>query len=200
MTGAALASLLAAAALAAPARKAAAVSPPPISEATVDWLRVYPLAVYREFWTGTMEVRDMQKDLPRVIEALEKRGGTTETPLANSAGSATGGTQQLSYRLKAKDAQAAVKALGKIGKLPPPAVRPSGEKLPLPEIKSKLAALSKDKQEHAADLARMPAVSGLVDAAIGHLAAAEAVGERGEGEVVLNLTVQQRAPQEKKKR
>jgi hypothetical protein len=166
----------------------------------MDWLRVYPLSAYREFWTATLEVRDLQKDLPRVIAALEKRGGVTDTPLANSAGSATAGTQQLSYRLQAKDAQAALKDLGKIGKLPAPAVRPAGEKLPLPEIKSKLAALSKDKQDHAAELARMPAVSGLVDAAIGHLAAAEAVGERAQGEVVLNLTVRQRAPQEKKKR
>lgn len=201
MTGALAAALLAGCAFAAPARKAAAtVAPAAISDAAVDWLRVYPLAEYREFWTTTTEVKSLQKDLPRVMAAVEKHGGALVTPLANSAASPTAGTQQLTYRLTVKDAPSALKALKKIGLTTPPQVRPSGEKLPASEIKSKLEALAKDKREHAAELARMPAVSGLVDAAMGHLAAADAVAERAGGEVVLDLTVQERAPQEKKQR
>lgn len=201
MTGALAAVLLAGCAFAAPARKAAAAAAPAaISDATVDWLRVYPLSSYREFWTTTTEVKSLQKDLPRVMAAVEKHGGSLVTPLANSAASPTAGTQQLTYRLTAKDAPGALKALKKVGLTPPPQVRATGEKLPASEIKSKLEALSKDKRDHAAELARMPAVSALVDAAMGHLAAADAVSERAEGEVVLDLTVQERAPQEKTKR
>jgi hypothetical protein len=167
-----------------PARK------PVISEATVDWLRVYPLAPYREFWTVEVDVKDMKRDLPRVMQAIEKNGGQLIVPLQNAAGSAVSATQQLSYRLTRRQGTAALKALGKVGSFPPPLVRPAGELLPVAEIERKIAALSREKESHAQQLSSMPSVSALVDAVLGHLVMAKAVAEKADAEVILNLTLQ----------
>lgn len=186
MSGALLA-LLAACAFAAPAAPAQPQNP---SQAAVDWLRLYPMTTYREFWTLTLQVRSMAKDLPRVMAALEKRGGTLSTPLANTASSTSEGTQQLTYRLVLSQAGPALQDLKKIGKSGPPLVRPAGEKLPVDEIKRKIADLSRDKQQHGSELARMPAVSALVESVLSHLVSAQAIAEKADGEVVLNLTLQ----------
>lgn len=201
MIPAALAVLLAcgaSGASAAPSKSAASVSPEALSDTAVDWLRLYSLSPYHETWTMTAEVKDLKKGIPRVVKALEEHGGTPVVPLANSAGSASEGTQQLVYRLSAQDAPAALKALGKVAKTAPPVIRPAGEKLPAAEIKAKRHALAKEKEDNAAALARMPAVSGLVNAALGHLDAAEAVAERGQGQVTLNLTLVERRKEKKK--
>lgn len=191
-----LATLLAGCALAAPVSPQKTTNP---SQAAVDWLRIYPMTTYREFWTLEVEVRDLKKDLPRVMQALEQRGGTLAAPLANSAGSVSEGTQQLSYRLTISQAKGALKDLRKLGTFAPPLIRPAGERLPVAEIKTKIAELSRDKQQHGSELARMPAVSALVESVLSHLVSAEAIAERVEAEVVLNLTVEEKKPAAAKK-
>lgn len=158
-----------------------------ISDSTVDWLRTYPLTMYREHWSLTVAVKDMKKGLPAVLEAFEKSGAALAAPVANSAGGPA--HQQLSYRLNKQQAADALKRLRKAGKFEPPTVRPEGERLPLSEIRKKVQALAADKKAHAAELAQMPAVSALVDAVLGHLATAQAVSEKAEDDVVLNVTV-----------
>ena len=163
-------------------------------QATADWLKIYPLAPYRETWAVAIEVKSMAKDLPRVMQVVEKRGGQLTAPMRNSVASMTGGTQQLMYRLNEKGATAALKDLRKIGLVPPPLVRPAGERAPLQEIKRKSEELSRDRREHSAELARMPAVSALVDAVLGHLVTAQVSAEKAETEVLLNITVEEKNP------
>lgn len=157
-----------------------------------DWLRIYPLTPYREFWTLQVDVKSLSRDLPRVMQALEKQQAQLTVPLANSVSSPSAGTQQLTYRLTQRRAAAALKALKTIGSCAPPSVRPAGELIPLEEIKHKIAALSRDKQAHESALASMPAVSALTEAVLGHLITAQAVAENSDPEVVLNLTLQER--------
>lgn len=161
-----------------------------LKEEMVDWLRVYPLTPYREDWTMTVEVNDLTKDLPRVMQAIEKSGGQLMVPLQNAAGSATAATQQLSYRLTRKEGTAALKALQKVGRAAPPLIRPTGELLPIVEIDRKISALSRDKAAHEQELSSMPSVSALLNAVLGHLVTAKAVAEKGDVEVILDLTVQ----------
>lgn len=163
-----------------------------VSQATADWLKLYPLAPYREAWASTVEVSDLKAALPKIMKAVEKRGGTLLVPLANSVASASEGTQQLSYRLLKKDADAAMKDVAKLGKPAPPVVSAAGEKAPLDEIKKKIADLSADKAAHAKELASMPAVSGLVESVLAHLVTAKDIAEKGQAEVLLYLTLQQK--------
>ena len=187
-------SLLAAALLlsAKTAAAAPATTPPVsvrVSSAVVDWLRVYPLAQYRETWTVDAQVRDLDKDLPRVMAAVEKQGGRLAVPLQNSVASTSEGSRQLVYQLDEKQAKAALKALKKVARCSAPLVRPVGEKLPLDEIKSKMDALARDKESHGAALAEMPAVSALVDAVLANLGAARSVAGTMKTEVTLDLSL-----------
>ena len=170
----------------------AGAAPSAVPQSTSDWLRIYPLAPYREAWNTTLEVSDLKAALPKVMKALEKRGGTLLVPLANSVSSESAGSQQLSYRLTQKKAEAALKDLRKLGTAAPPLKQPAGEKAPIPEIKRKIAELSADKKEHGAALARMPAVNALVEAVLAHLVTAKDVAEKGEAEVLFYLTLQQK--------
>jgi hypothetical protein len=180
-------------ALALPALAGNSQAPAPIpSQATIDWLKLYPVSPYREYWSADLEIKSLAADLPRIVAALEKAGGAPLVPLANTIVSPTAGTQQLSYRFTKRNAEAAVKALRKVGKMPAPRVRPSGDLIPLDEIKTKIEALSRDKQANSGVLSAMPAVSSLVDSMLGHLLTVQAVAEKVEQEVVLNLTLQQR--------
>ena len=160
------------------------------SEAAVDWLRVYPLTPYREFWNMTIEVKDTAKDIPSVMRVVEKNGGQLTVPLQNTVASPSAATQQLTCRLGRRAAVAALKDFKKVGRFAPPLVRPDGEKIPLDEIKRKIAALARDKEAHSGELVAMPAVAALVDAVLSHLLTTQAVVEKNDAEVILNLTVQ----------
>ncbi len=177
----------------APAATTSTTAVPPvtvqISSEVIDWLKVYPLAPYHETWTMDIEVKDFDRDFPRVMEAIEKQGGRLAVPLQNSVGSPSEGSRQLVYQLDEKSGKAALKALKKVGKYEPPLIRPSGEKLPIPEISKKIASLTHDKDLHAAELASMPAVSSLVDAVLAHLVTARSVSQKLETQVTLDLTV-----------
>lgn len=163
----------------------------------VEWLRVYSTAPYTEVWSMRLEVKSIEKDLPKIVEALEKSGAKSSVPLANSAYSSSGGALQLSYRSTVAQAEAAAKKLKKTGKLDEPTVR-KGDRIPLAEIKEKIAQLSLDKEQHGAELAKMPAVRALTETVLAHLVTAKQAAEADQGTAILNLTVVEKAPASKK--
>lgn len=163
----------------------ASAAPP---RAKPQWMKTYSLAPYRETWTGEVTVKRLEVALPKVISAVEKHGGRLTQPLAIFVRSST--EQQLSLTVPLENAKALLAALRKLGKTEP-AVRPHGEKIPLPEVREKLKALSREKTENPAAFAAIPAVSQAVDEMIAHLANVEAVARSTEGEVLWNLTVKE---------
>ena len=161
-----------------------------VTDAVVDWLKIYPLAPYREYWAMTVSTADLSKDVGRVIAVVEKRGGKLAVPLANAVSSQT--SQQLTFHLDRKQAEAVLGELKKSGLSAPPLVRPAGEKAPVAELTKKIDALMRDKQDHSEELAKMPAVSALTDAALSHLVTARTITQKGLEEIVLNLTLETR--------
>jgi hypothetical protein len=152
------------------------------------WMKTYSLAPYRETWSGELAVKKLDAAVPKVAAAVEQNGGRLTQPLALFVRSST--EQQLALTVPLRNAKALLIALRKLGKTEP-AVRPIGEKIPLPEVREKLRVLSKEKFENAAALARTPAVSEAVDEMIEHLANVEAVARSTDGEVLWNLTVKE---------
>ena len=152
------------------------------------WLKTYSLAPYRETWSGELSVKKLDAALPKLTAAVENSGGRLTQPLANFVRSST--EQQLSLVVPLKNAKALLAALRKLGKTEP-AVRPYGEKIPLPEVREKLNLLSKEKFENSAALAKIPAASEALDEMIEHLANVEAVARSTDGEVLWNLTIKE---------
>jgi hypothetical protein len=167
------------------AAEPAAAAPP---RAKPYWMRTYSLAPYRETWSGALEVKKLDAAVPKVVAAVEQNGGRLTQPLALFVRSST--EQQLALTVPLKNAKALLAALRKLGKAEP-AVRPLGEKIPLPEVREKLKILSKEKTENSVALAKTPAVSEAVDEMIEHLANVEAVARSTDGEVLWNLTVKE---------
>lgn len=160
---------------------AAAPAPP----AKPYWLKTYSLAPYRETWTGELSVKALDAALPKVTEAVEKGGGRLTQPLPLFVRSAA--EQQLSLIVPLPKSKALLQALRKLGKAADPAVRPHAPRVPLDEVREKLARLSKEK----AALAPSSAAAEAVDEMIEHLTAAEAVARSTDGEVLWNLTVKE---------
>lgn len=169
---------------------AATASAAPAPHAKPYWMKSYSLAPYRETWTGELEVKKVDAALPKLVAAVEKGGGRLVNPLANSVGAGT--EQQVSVILPLPKAKALLAALRKLGKAADPAVRPHGEKIPLEEVRAKIAALTREKNEKWGALAQTPAASEAVDEMLEHLVTVEAVARSTDGEVLWNLTVKEK--------
>lgn len=156
------------------------------------WLKIYSLLPYKEHWSLAISVRDIKKDLPRVLAAFSKSGGALIQTLESFPSSPSAGTQQLSYTLSAQSAAKVLKALRKVGDFPAPLVRPAVEPVPLAEVKDKIKRLMGERAARAKELAGMPAVSAAVDELLEHLLLVEAVHEKADAEVLLNVTVQEK--------
>lgn len=161
----------------------------PAPHARPYWLKIYSLAPYRETWSGEISVKALSAAMPKIVAAVEKGGGRFTQPLANFAGSKT--EQQISLTVPYKKSKALLGALRKIGKAGDPAVRPSGEMIPLDEVRAKLARLTSEKNEKWGALAQTPAAAEAVDEMIEHLANVEAVARSTDGEVLWNITVKE---------
>lgn len=159
-----------------------------------QWLKLYSLSPYREHWTMTVEVKDMGKDLSKVLNVFSKAGAALTQLLENFPASKIDKTQQLSYRLSLRSARAALKNLKEVGKFADPLVRPAAEPIPLPEIKEKIQKLMAEKEAHAKELSAMPATSALAEELLEHLLMVESVHERTDTEVLLNITIQGKLP------
>jgi hypothetical protein len=173
--------LTAATIVAAPSAAAAAPAP----RARPYWLKTYPLSPYRETWTGELAVKKLDDAMPKVTDAVEKGGARLTQPLSLFVASAT--ERQLSFIVPLPKAKALLQALRKVGKAADPAVRPHAPRVPLEEVREKLARLSREK----AALAPSSAAAEAVDEMIEHLTAAEAVARSTDGEVLWNLTVKE---------
>ena len=157
------------------------------------WLKMYSLSPYKETWNLTIEVKDLDKDLPRLLEHFERSQATLTVPLANSLASPTDRSRQLSYRLPLKTAKTTLKQLKKIGSFNEPAVRPAYDPVPIDEVKEKIAKLVADKNSNPQALAAMPGVSAVVEELLEHLFLVEHLRERAAAEVLLNMTVREKA-------
>ncbi|MBI5240088.1 MAG: hypothetical protein HY926_06420 [Elusimicrobia bacterium] len=150
-----------------------------IEHPPVQWLKLYSLPIYRESWKLEGSVKSLAQDLPRVREAFAKVG-------AAEVG------ERLSYRCPKESAVKVLAALRKIGSFKEPAVRQFMEPVSRPEVQGKIQALGLDKAGHAAELAKMPAVSALVEELLGHLRGVETALSKPEVEVLIHLTVKEK--------
>jgi len=150
-----------------------------VEQTAAAWLKVYPLPINREIWRLEGAVKSLDRDLPRVREVFAKVGA-----------SQTG--EKLSYRCPKESALKALAALRKVGRFKDPSVRHIVEPVSRGEVQDKIKALEADKAAHGAALAKMPAVSALVEELLGHLRGVETALIKPEVEVTLQLTVKEK--------
>lgn len=153
------------------------------------WFKNYPLSPYQETWTGEISVPDFPRDLPKVLKAIEKAGGTLTQPVENLASSKKDQIQQLIFAIPRSGAVKSLKALRKIGELPAPAVRISEGLVPLEEVKKKIDLLMKERAEHGVDLAKVPASAAASQEILEHLLLVEEVTKTAKEKVLFNLQV-----------
>jgi hypothetical protein len=156
------------------------------------WFKTYSTAPYKEIWTGDLALKDFAKDLPKVVKAIEANGGVLTQPLGNLVASKKDSSQQLTFSLPRDHAAALLKSLRKLGDMPEPAVRSVGVPIPLDEVRAKIAVMMKEKSEHGADLARVPAAAAAEEEILEHLLMVEELGARVVVEARFNLTVSQK--------
>ena len=174
-----------------PGSLAGAQSPKPAASRAPYWFKMYSLVPYKEDWTVSLRVPDLEKDLPQVLKALDKAGASLTQPLANFPSSRSDKSQQLSCRLPIGSAKKLLKSLKKLGAVDEPLTRPMGEPIALSEVQDKLRRLAAERRAHAKELAAMPDIGAAIDEIFSHLALVEAVGAKTETEVLLNMTVRQ---------
>jgi hypothetical protein len=155
------------------------------------WLRNYSLSPYGQYWTLTLSVKDLDADLPKILDAISKSSGTLTEPLSSFASSRSPKVQQLSYRIPKKAAQSSLQKLGAVGVASDPVKRPNDDLAYLSDIKAQIGKLSREKKRHPKALAAMPNVSDLVDQLLTQLETIEGIYEKADDDVLVNLTVQQ---------
>jgi hypothetical protein len=156
------------------------------------WFRTYPTAPYREIWSAEILVKDLDASLPMITAAVQKGGGALTQPLERFISSRTDKTQQVTFSVPGKKAKALVKALRKLGDISEPAVSPQGAPIPIDEVHAKIAKILKEKTEHAAELAKVPAAAAAEEEILEHLMLVEDVAKRADTDVRLNLLVKQK--------
>ena len=161
-----------------------------VAHQPVQWLKVYTLPIYRERWRLEGSVADFGQALPQIREAFAKTGASLDGPADSAQGLKM---RRMAYRCSKESAKRALQDIGKMGTFSEPAVQASLEPVSLAEVQAKIAALQADKTRHARQLARMPAVSALVDELLGHLRGVESAVRRGDVEVLVELTLSEKS-------
>jgi hypothetical protein len=156
------------------------------------WLRLYPLPAYGSIWRMSLAVSDFNKSLPKITAALEKKGGEPVAPLANMAGSRKGKFQQLSYRLPAATAEAALAAVQKLGEVEELQKNPGFDPAVHAEVEQKLDQLKTESASNADALAKMPSILAAASEIRAHLEQVRAADIAAAGRVLLNLQVRER--------
>ncbi|HAM34444.1 MAG TPA: hypothetical protein DEB40_13355 [Elusimicrobia bacterium] len=157
-----------------------------VTHSAVQWLKVYPLPIYKERWNMELTVKSLGSDLPRVRSVFAKAGASL---VDSDEVAAAGPLRKMSYRCSQKSARQALLDLRKIGSCREPVIRPIVEPVALSEVEGKISALEADRARHGVELSRMPAVSGLVEELLGHLRGVESALRKPEVEVLIHLTV-----------
>jgi hypothetical protein len=178
--------------LACAAGNAAAQGGPRPTFMNAYWLKEYSLSPYREYWTVEAELKNYDRDLPAAIEAVSKNGGRFTQPVESFASSRESKTQQLSLAISREGAKKLLKVLRKLGTAPDPRVRMEMNQIPAKEVKEKSDRLIKEKTEHAAELARLPAAASLLEETLERLMFYEELAKKTDSEVLFNLTVRGR--------
>ena len=200
MRALALAVLLPAAAWAAPRLERAVFSstttalPPAAAPMTgaAYWFKTYSTAPYKEAWNGELAATKFSRDLPKILAAIKANGGELTQPLATFVSSRKDQTQQLSFTFPLKNAKGLVKALRGFGDMADPTVRATGVPIPLDEVRAKIAVMMKEKTDHGAELAKVPAAAAAEDEILEHLLTVEEVGARTVAEGRFDLSVRQK--------
>lgn len=164
-----------------------------IAPIPVQWLKTYSLSPYKEHWSVGIEVKDMEKETPKLIRVFEKAGAALTQPLDFFPVSRTEKSQQLSFRSSFKAAQAVLKVLRKTATLKDLRQRPAAEPISLAEVQGKINGLEADRKAHAAELAAMPAVASLVEELLAHLSSVRAIQKDSGSEVLMNVTLKEKA-------
>jgi len=159
-----------------------------IAHQAVQWLKVYPLPIYKERWRLEGTVRSLERDMPRVREVFSRIGAALA-----GAGETAGKTRRLHYRCPKESAKRALEELRKIGVFGEPAVLQQMEPVSRAEVQTKIKALEADKAGHGQELGRMPAVAALVEELLGHLRGVEAALSKPEVDVLVHLTVREKS-------
>jgi hypothetical protein len=154
-----------------------------------NWLKPYPVTPFREFWTGSLEVKSLDKAVAELVKAAEKAGASLTQPL--NAYISSEKTKQLSLSVPQKKAPELLKALRKIGTMADPNMTPG---LPRPdekELRAKIDRLIKERVERKSALAQVPATAEASEEILEQLLNAEALLKRTQDSVLLNLTVRE---------
>lgn len=165
----------------------ALLTPPP-----VQWLKIYALSPFKEHWSLDLEVKDYEGDTRKIVALFEKAGASLTQPLELFPLSRTEKSRQMSFRSSLKAAQAAVKKVGKAAKIADLRQRPAAEPVSLAEVEAKIERLSADRRDHEAALAKMPALSAVVEELLGHLLNVRAVQSRTDSEVLINISIKEK--------
>ena len=192
--------LFAAFAAAKPKLEPATITPAPVPAPQLQgahagnpyWFKTYSTAPYAEIWTGDLALKNFARDLPKVVKAIEANGGALTQPLGNFVSSRKDQSQQIAFSLPRQNAKALLKSLRKMGDMADPAVRPMGVPIPVDEVRAKIAVMMKEKTDHAAELARVPAAAAAEEEILEHLLMVEELASRVVVEVRFNLLVRQK--------
>lgn len=156
------------------------------------WFKTYSTAPCAEIWTGTLALKDFATGLPKVVKAIEANKGVLTQPLVNFVSSQKDRSQQIIFSLPRQNTKPLLKSFRALGDMAEPAARPVGVPVPLDEVRAKIALMMKEKTDHAAELARVPAAAASEDEILAHLLLVEELAARTVVEVRFNLLVRQK--------
>lgn len=182
-----IAALAVAAALGA---QAAATSPAAPPRENPRWLKVYSLQPKRDTWTAEVKLKKLDGTAEKVAALVEKSGGRLTQPLASFASSPK--ERQLVAVVPAKNSDALLKALKKLGDVDAPVVRPLSPAIQAAEAKEKLALLLKERSEQTAAYGSAPLAAEVVDELIAHLSSVVAADKEAVPEVLWNVTLREK--------
>lgn len=156
------------------------------------WLRLYSTTPRQVYWTGELTVKRLDDDLPRVLVAVDKEGGSLTQDLRSFVSGSNPPTQQLTLVVPRARANSLIKRLRKLGQLPEPAAREAGENIPFDEVKTKIDRLVAERAQRAAELSRMPVAEEIEEELLGYLLTVKALAPRGEEKIRIDLLVRQK--------
>lgn len=154
-----------------------------------NWLKAYPVTPFREFWSGELQTKTLDKTVKAIVDASEKAGASLTQPL--NAYISSEKSKQLSLSIPQKKAPDLLKTLRKLGAMSDPTVQPGLPRPNAEELRGKIDRLIKERVEKKAALAQVPAAAEASDEILEQLLNAEALLKRTPDAVLLNLTVRE---------
>lgn len=154
-----------------------------------NWLKSYPVTPFREFWTGELQVKSLDKAVPALVAAAEKAGASLTQPLNAYVSSEK--SKQLSLSIPQKKAADFLKQLRKLGAMTDPQTQPGLPRPNMDELRGKIDKLIKERVEKKSALAQVPATAEASEEILEQLLNAEAMAKRTQDAVLLNLTVRE---------